>query len=46
VLVADGLHFHIPKGYIYFSLTFAITVESLNLWARARRRRARAAATP
>jgi predicted tellurium resistance membrane protein TerC len=44
VLVADGLHFHIPKGYIYFSLAFAITVESLNLWARARRRRARAAA--
>ena len=44
VLVADGLHFHIPKGYIYFSLAFAITVESLNLWARSRRRKARAAA--
>jgi len=44
VLIADGLHFHIPKGYIYFSLAFAITVESLNLWARARRRKARAAA--
>ena len=45
VLVADGLHFHIPKGYIYFSLAFAITVEGLNLWARSRRRKARAAAT-
>lgn len=44
VLVADGLHFHIPKGYIYFSLAFAITVESLNLWARRRRRKAREAA--
>ena len=44
VLVADGLHFHIPKGYIYFSLAFAITVEGLNLWARSRRRKARAAA--
>jgi predicted tellurium resistance membrane protein TerC len=44
VLIADGLHFHIPKGYIYFSLAFAIGVESLNLWARRRRRKARAAA--
>jgi predicted tellurium resistance membrane protein TerC len=44
VLIADGLHFHIPKGYIYFSLAFAIAVESLNLWARRRRRLARAAA--
>jgi predicted tellurium resistance membrane protein TerC len=46
VLIADGLHFHIPKGYIYFSLAFAIAVESLNLWARRRRRLARAAHTP
>jgi len=43
VLVADGLHFHIPKGYIYFSLAFSIGVELLNHRARARRKRERAA---
>ena len=42
VLVADGLHFHIPKGYIYFSLAFSVAVEFLNHRARARRKRARA----
>lgn len=42
VLIADGLHFHIPKGYVYFSLAFSILVEALNF--RARRRRARRAA--
>ena len=44
VLIADGLHFHIPKGYIYFSLAFSIAVETLNLVVRKRRRRSRAAA--
>ena len=44
VLIADGLHFHIPKGYIYFSLAFSIAVEALNHVVRKRRRRARAAA--
>jgi len=42
VLIADGLHFHIPKGYVYFSLAFSILVEALNF--RARRRRVRRAA--
>ena len=48
VLVADGLHFHIPKGYIYFALAFSVTVEALNYWARRRSaaRRARAASQP
>ena len=44
VLIADGLHFHIPKGYIYFSLAFSIAVETLNHVVRSRRRRARAGA--
>jgi predicted tellurium resistance membrane protein TerC len=39
VLVADGLHFHIPKGYLYFSLAFSIAVEALNHVVRGRRRR-------
>ncbi len=42
-LVADGLHFHIPKGYLYFSLAFSILVEALNHWVRNRRRLARGA---
>jgi predicted tellurium resistance membrane protein TerC len=37
VLIADGFHFHIPKGYVYFSLAFSIAVEALNFRARARR---------
>jgi predicted tellurium resistance membrane protein TerC len=44
-LVADGMHFHIPRGYLYFAIAFSIGVESLNLLAAsARRRRARLAA--
>lgn len=35
-LVADGLHFHIPKGYIYFSMAFSIFVETLNIRMRKR----------
>ncbi len=33
-LVAEGLHFHIPKGYIYFAMGFAVFVEMLNLRLR------------
>lgn len=33
-LMAEGLHFHIPKGYIYFSMGFAVFVEMLNLRLR------------
>ena len=25
-LIAEGLEFHIPKGYIYFSMAFALLV--------------------
>lgn len=36
VLVADGLHFHVPRGYIYFAIAFSVFVESLNhvMWKR------------
>jgi predicted tellurium resistance membrane protein TerC len=30
-LVAEGLHQHIPKGYIYFAMAFSVFVEMLNL---------------
>jgi predicted tellurium resistance membrane protein TerC len=33
-LVADGLDFHVPKGYIYFAMAFSIAVEMLNLRMR------------
>ena len=33
-LVADGLGFHIPKGYIYFAMGFSVFVEMLNLKMR------------
>ncbi len=40
-LVADGLHFHIPRGYLYFAVAFSLAVEALNLVASRRRREAR-----
>ena len=33
-LIAEGLHFHIPKGYIYFAMGFSVFVEMLNLRLR------------
>ncbi|HEX6112289.1 MAG TPA: TerC family protein [Geminicoccaceae bacterium] len=38
-LVADGMHFHIPRGYLYFAIAFSIGVESLNLLAASARKR-------
>ncbi|AXS40589.1 TerC family protein [Breoghania sp. L-A4] len=40
-LVADGVGFHIPRGYIYFAMAFAGGVEMVNIIAAARRARAR-----
>ncbi len=34
VLVAEGLHQHISKGYIYFAMAFSVLVEMLNLRLR------------
>lgn len=30
-LIAEGIDFHIPKGYIYFSMAFAVLVEFVNI---------------
>ena len=38
VLVADGMGQHVPKGYIYFSMAFALGVELLNMRFHRRRR--------
>jgi predicted tellurium resistance membrane protein TerC len=34
-LVAEGWHYHIPKGYIYAAMGFSVLVEMLNLRASA-----------
>ena len=33
-LIVEGLHQHIPKGYIYFAMGFSVFVEMLNLRIR------------
>jgi predicted tellurium resistance membrane protein TerC len=38
-LVADGMHFHVPRGYIYFAMAFAAAVEVVNVVALRRRQR-------
>ncbi len=35
-LIVEGLHQHIPKGYIYFAMGFSVFVEILNLQMRKR----------
>lgn len=41
VLIAEGFGLHIPRGYLYFAITFSIFVEWLNLvaqrWRKAKR---------
>jgi len=38
-LVAEGLGFHIPKGYLYAAIGFSVLIEVLNQWAQFNRRR-------
>jgi predicted tellurium resistance membrane protein TerC len=35
-LIGEGFELHIPKGYIYFAMAFAVAVEMLNLRLRRR----------
>jgi predicted tellurium resistance membrane protein TerC len=35
-LIAEGLDFHVPRGYIYFAMAFSVAVEMLNLRMRRR----------
>jgi predicted tellurium resistance membrane protein TerC len=44
-LVADGLGFHIEKGYIYAAMGFSVLVEGINIISK-QRRLARAGANP
>lgn len=34
MLIVDGLHYHVPKGYIYFAVAFSLLVEVLNMKLR------------
>ncbi|MEC9368720.1 MAG: TerC family protein [Pseudomonadota bacterium] len=36
-LIADGVEFHIPRGYIYFAMAFSAIVETINVFARRRK---------
>ena len=36
-LIGEGFELHIPKGYIYFAMAFAVGVEMLNLRLRKKR---------
>lgn len=35
-LVADGLGFHVPRGYLYFAIAFSLAVELLNIRTRSK----------
>jgi predicted tellurium resistance membrane protein TerC len=39
-LIGEGWDLHIPKGYIYFAMAFAVAVEMLNIRMRARQKEA------
>ncbi len=36
-LMAEGLDFHVPKGYIYFAMAFSVAVEMVNIRMRKKR---------
>lgn len=37
-LIADGVEFHIPRGYIYFAMAFSAAVETINVLMQSRAR--------
>lgn len=39
MLLADGMGFHIPRGYIYFAMSFSLLVELLNIWRHNKRKK-------
>jgi len=38
MLVADGFDFHVPRGYVYSAMAFSAFVETLNFFARKKRK--------
>jgi len=39
MLIADGFSFHMPRGYVYFAMSFSLAVEGLNLLKHKKNRR-------
>ncbi len=39
LLVADGLHFHVPREYVYFAICYALFVEILNGYVHNRKKK-------
>ena len=37
-LIADGLHFHVPRGYLYCAVGFSVIVEALNMLVKRKRK--------
>ena len=37
LLIVDGFHGHVPKGYVYFAIFFSLLVEILNIRASKKR---------
>lgn len=42
MLFLEGLHYEIPKGYIYFAVAFSLLIEMVNIRVRNRRNRIKA----
>ena len=42
MLIADGVHIHIPRGFLYFAIAFSLGVEALNITVRTRREKRQA----
>lgn len=38
ILIADGFHYHVPREYIYFAISFSVLVEILNGLVRKRQK--------
>jgi predicted tellurium resistance membrane protein TerC len=36
LLLIEGFHVHVPKGYVYFAIFFSLSVEVLNIKVRKR----------
>ncbi len=41
-LIAEGMGFHVPKGYVYAAMAFSALVEVLNMLTRRKRLRDKA----
>ncbi len=37
MLLIEGLHYHVPKGYIYFAVFFSLIIEMINIRYRSKR---------